>query len=68
MVLRQHLAQYTGPAASDDEKSMDQIGMNVPGRIRENWLTILRLGLATLVLCSHSIPLAYGKTAEAEHE
>jgi len=37
-------------------------------RLRDNWLTILRLGLATLVLCSHSIPLAYGKSAEAEHE
>lgn len=29
---------------------------------------MLRLGLATLVLCSYSVPLTYGKAAEAEHE
>ena len=37
-------------------------------RLRDNWLTILRLGLATLVLGSHSIPLVYGKSAEAGRE
>jgi peptidoglycan/LPS O-acetylase OafA/YrhL len=37
-------------------------------RVRENWLNHLRLGLATLVLFSHSVPLTYGKGAEAGHE